>query len=177
MQSLTVWTFEGAGTAGRVLPLVQRLAVDHEIAVDDAAIVSCTEDARPPAVHPLGSLTGPGRLWSGFWAMLGALLFVVPAAAPSLGAAAGAFAGSLASFGMPDDFLMRVREAVGDGTSALFVLSPGASADRLREELQDGAAQLIRADLSEAQQRRLYELLGAAATAPRSASPTPRSPG
>jgi uncharacterized membrane protein len=164
VQSLTVWTFQGADTAVRTLPLVQRLVVDGAVAVEDAAIVSCTDDAPAPAIHPVGTLTGPGRLWSGFWGMLLAVVFLVPAAAPSLGAAAGAFAGSLASFGVPDDFLLRVRASVTPGRSALFVLSPADSADRLVDALEDGSLPVIRSDLSPEQQRRLYELLGAVAT-------------
>jgi uncharacterized membrane protein len=164
---LTVWTFEGPGAAVRSLPQVQRLVVAGAVIVDDAAVVSCTDDAPAPAIHPVGSLTGPGRLWSGVWGMLLALVFLVPAAGPSLGAAAGAFAGSLALFGVPDDFMMRVRTAVTPGSSALFVLSPAASADRLREELQGESVALIRSDLSDEQQRRLYDLLGAGATTPR----------
>lgn len=167
MQSLTVWTFQGPETAVRTLPRVQRLVVGGEVVIEDAAVVSCTDDAPAPAIHPVGTLTGPGRLWSGFWGMLLAVVFLVPAAAPSLGAAAGAFAGSLASFGVPDDFIMRLRAAVTPGRSALFVLSPAESADRLLEELQAGSVEPIRSDLSAEQQRRLYDLLGAVATARR----------
>jgi uncharacterized membrane protein len=146
---------------------VQRLVVAREVIVEDAAVVSCTDDAPAPAIHPVGTLTGPGHLWGGFWGMLLAVVFLVPAAAPSLGAAAGAFAGSLASFGVADDFIMRVRAAVIPGRSALFVLSPAESADRLAEELQPGSVESIRSDLSAEQQHRLYDLLGAVATAPR----------
>jgi uncharacterized membrane protein len=162
-----VWTFQGADTAVRALPRVQRLVVARQVTIEDAAVVSCRDETVAPAIHPVGSLTGPGRLWSGFWGMLLAVVFLVPAAAPSLGAAAGAFAGSLTSFGVPDDFIMRVRAEVTAGSSALFVLSPAESADRLLEELQDGSVQLIRSDLSAEQQRRLYDLLGAVATARR----------
>jgi uncharacterized membrane protein len=164
---LTVWTFEGAGTAVRTLPRVQRLVLGRAVTIEDAALVSFGDDLAAPAIHPIGTLTGPGRLWSGFWGMLLAVVFLVPAAAPSLGAAAGAFAGSLASFGVPDDFIMRVRETVTPGRSALFVVSPAESADRLVDELRDASVDLIRSDLSAEQQRRLYDLLGAVATAPR----------
>jgi uncharacterized membrane protein len=162
VQSLTVWTFEGPRAAEAALPRIGRLVTDRAVAIEDAAVVSCTDAGRAPAVRPVGTLTGPGELWSGFWGMLLAFVFLVPVTRPSLGAAAGAFAGGLATFGVEDDFVMRVRETVTPGTSALFVLSSGASADRLREELPGPDVQLIRSDLSAAQARRLSEVLGEA---------------
>jgi uncharacterized membrane protein len=167
VQSLTVWRFPESGAAVRALPRLQRLVVAGAVTVEDAAVVSYDDDAVAPAIHPVGTTTGPGRLWSGFWGMLLALIFLVPAAAPSLGAAAGAFAGSLASFGMPDDFIVRVRAAVTPGSSALLVLSPAESGDRLLDELRDESVDLIRSDLSDEQHGRLYDVIGAVATARR----------
>jgi uncharacterized membrane protein len=160
VQSLTVWTFQGADAAERSLPRLERLAAANALEVEDAAIVSCTAAGRAPAIRTVGTMTGPGRLWSGFWGMFLALVFLVPVAGPSLGAAAGAFAGGLSAFGVEDDFVLRVREAVTPGTSALFVLCPGSSADRLRAELPEPDVALIRSDLSPEQQRRLSDVLG-----------------
>jgi len=86
------------------------------------------------------------------------LIFLVPLASPKFGAAAGAFAGSLAGLGFPEDFVDRVRDVVVPGTSALFVLSSGAAANRLADDV--GAAGLLRCDLAPEQARRLQAALG-----------------
>ena len=160
MQSLTVWTFQGAHAAERSLPRLERLVAANTLVIEDAAVVSCTARGRAPAIRPVGTLSGPGHLWSGFWGMFLALVFLVPVAGPSLGAAAGAFAGGLSAFGIEDDLVHRVRESVTPGTSALFVLCEGDSADRLRVELPEPEVGLIRSDLSRDQQRRLADVLG-----------------
>src|SRR5262245_22726278 len=84
---------------------------------------------------------GPSDLW---WGVLLGMVFFVPHAGPSLGAAAGAVAGGLADFGLGDDFILQVRDAVTPGTSAVFVMSDRAAADQLALEL---GAPLIRAEL------------------------------
>jgi uncharacterized membrane protein len=162
VQSLTVWTFQGAHTAERSLLRLEPLVAAKTLVIEDAAVVSFTAPGRAPGIRPVGTLSGPGRLWSGFWGMSLALIFLVPVAGPSLGAAAGAFAGGLSAFGIEDDFVHHVREVVTPGTSALFVLSPRSSADLIRLELPEPEVGLIRSDLSPEQQRRLSDVLGVA---------------
>src|SRR6185503_1928608 len=99
----------------------------------------------------LGALDGPGALWHGFWGVLLALIFLTPIAGPSFGAAAGAVAGTLADFGVGDDFVKRVRDAVTPGTSAVFVLGGRESPRRIAAELDGTPAAVIRADLSDEQ--------------------------
>jgi uncharacterized membrane protein len=160
VETLTMWRFEGPSGAEAALPRLERLAAGGVIAVDDAALVAWPETVRKPSLRQLGSLVGPGMLWGGFWGVLLGLIFLVPIAGPAFGAAAGAFAGSLASFGVEDDLVKRVRDAVVPGTSALFVLSSGAAADALTTELRAPGVEMLRYDLAPEQSRRLREALG-----------------
>jgi uncharacterized membrane protein len=160
VNTLTVWTFQDPRGAAEALPRLERLSADRYVKIDDAAIASWPEGARKPSARTLGALTGPGRLWGGSWGVLLGLIFLVPIAGPAFGAAAGAVAGGLSDFGLDDDYLMRVREAVTPGTSALFVLSGAADADRLGAELADGGIGVIRADLTRDQEIRLHAALG-----------------
>jgi uncharacterized membrane protein len=158
MRSLTVWRFEGTCSAEEALPRLGELAALGEIVVDDAALVSWPRARRKPSMRELGSLIGPGALWGGTWGMLLGLIFLVPIAGPTFGAAAGAVAGSLSDFGIADDFIKRVRDTVTPGTSALFVFSSNAVAERLVDEM-DGVA-VVRCDLSHEHERRLHAALG-----------------
>jgi uncharacterized membrane protein len=142
------------------VPRLRVLATEGGVYVDDAAAVAWLEGRRRPRTVVLGSLSGPGSLWGGFWGMLLSLIFLAPLAGATFGAAAGAIAGSLSDFGVEDDFVLRVRDAVKPGTSALFILSDGWAHDRLALELTDVSSEAIRSQLSSEQERRLRDALG-----------------
>ena len=154
MNTLAVWCFPDPDAAER---LVYRL--DGRVEIDDAALVSWPKGRRTPATRELGSITGPGKMWGGFWGMLLGLIFLTPLAGPTFGAAAGALAGSLSEFGVSDDFVMVVREHVTPGTSAIFVLSPRASADRVAEAFDDTDCAVMRSELSVEEEQHLRDAL------------------
>ncbi len=160
MNTLVVWRFEGPDGAGAALPRLGRLVAAGEATVDDAALITWPPGHRKPSTATLGSLSGPGRLWGGSWGVLLALIFLAPIAGPTLGAAAGAVAGSLSDFGIADDFVQRVREDVGPGTSALFVVASQASAARLGGALTEVATMTARSALSAAEEQHLRDALG-----------------
>ena len=155
MNTLTVWTFPTADGADRAVDRLRSLAGDGRITVDDAAVVSWPESRRKPKVHELGSLTGPGALWGGFWGLLLGLIFLVPLAGLAFGAGAGAVAGGLVDVGIDDAFIKRIRADVTPGTSAAFVLSHGATADVVADALRDLDMQLLRSNLTVEEEEQL----------------------
>ena len=159
MNTLTVWRFEAPDGAEAGVTSLRALANDGSATIDDAALVSWPVGRRTPVTRELGSITGPGGLWHGFWGMLLGLIFLTPLAGPAFGAAAGAVAGSLGDFGVADDFVKRVRDSVTPGTSALFVLSGRAAAGHLAERLRGLADEALRSELSLEQERRLRDAL------------------
>lgn len=62
--------------------------------------------------------------------------------------------------GASDDFIKSVRDEVTPGTSALFLMSQNAVADRVRSAFAGTNAQLIRTNLSDEQEARLREAFG-----------------
>jgi len=159
MNTLTVWRFPAPEAAEQALAPLRGIVIAGHATIDDCALVAWPPARRTPATRELGSLTGPGQMWGGFWGMLLALIFLTPIAGPSFGAAAGAFAGSLADFGVADDFVKRVRDSVTPGTSALFVLSGRACADAFAAELEGLADEVLRSELSLEQEEHLREAL------------------
>jgi uncharacterized membrane protein len=155
MNTLTVWCFSAPEGAVESLATLRA----QHLRVDDAVLVSWAPDRRTPATRQLGTLDGPGRLWDGFWGVLMGLIFLTPLAGPSFGAAAGAFAGGLADYGIPDDFVMCVREHVTPGTSALFVLGGRDSAATLAARLEGRAVEILRSELSYEQEQHLRATL------------------
>lgn len=159
MDTLTVWTFPTADGADRAVERLRSLAADGRISVDDAAVISWPASRRKPKVRELGSLTGPGALWGGFWGLLLGLIFLAPLAGLAFGAGAGAVAGGLVDVGIDDSFIKRIRAEVQPGTSAAFIVSHGATADAIADALHDLDMRLLRSNLTreeEAQLRAMF---------------------
>jgi uncharacterized membrane protein len=155
MNTLTVWMFPTAEGADEALDRLRALAAEGSISIDDAAVVAWPETRRKPKVRELGSLTGPGALWGGFWGLLLGVIFLVPLAGLAFGAGAGAVAGSLVDVGIDDSFIKRIRADVKPGTSAAFILSHGAVVDVVADALGDLDMRLLRSNLSGEEEARL----------------------
>jgi uncharacterized membrane protein len=158
MNTLTVWMFKTADGADRAVDRLRALAKEGRISVDDAAVVAWPASRRKPKVRELGSLTGPGALWGGFWGLVLGLVFLAPLAGLAFGAGAGAVAGGLVDVGIDDAFIKRIRADVKPGTSAAFILSHGATADAIAEALRDLDVRLLRSNLSGEEERQLRTL-------------------
>jgi uncharacterized membrane protein len=159
MTTLSVWCFPDPDAAERLVCRLDDPARDGRVTIDDAAVVAWPSGRRTPVTRELGSITGPGKLWGGFWGILLGLIFLTPLAGPTFGAAAGAVAGSFSEFGVSDDFVMRVRELVTPGTSAIFTLSTRASARRIAEVFEGFDVSVLCSELSLEQEERLREAL------------------
>src|SRR5262245_401511 len=131
MATLTVWRFDSPGGADDAMDVLERLAKEELIMIQDAATVSWPEGKKKPRTHQISSLTGAGALGGAFWGFLFGLLFFVPLLGMAIGAAAGGIGGSLADVGIDDEFIKSVRDQVQPGTSALVVLSSGAGVHKV----------------------------------------------
>ena len=156
--TLAVWRFSGAGAAEQMLPALERLMREGSADVDAAALVSWPPTHRKPSVRDLGGVTHPGAFWGGFWGVVLALIFLTPLAGPRFGAAAGAIAGSMADFGVEDDFVKSVRDAVTPGTSAVFVIGSSGAITPIAGAFDD--VQVLAFTLSHEQATNLREALG-----------------
>jgi uncharacterized membrane protein len=157
MATMTVWKFESASGAENALELLERLQKEVLVQVDDAAYVYWPEGRKKPKTEQLHSMTGAGALGGSFWGLLFGLIFFVPLLGLAVGAAMGALAGSMSDVGIDDDFIREVREKVTPGTSALFVMTSNAVADRVLDQFRSTGASLISTNLSAEQEARLRE--------------------
>lgn len=84
----------------------------------------------------------------------------VPLIGTAVGAAGGALFGTLRDVGIDDEFIKKVRSAVTEGTSALFLLSSSAVEPAIRQRFVGTHAELIYTDLGAAEEARLREVFG-----------------
>ncbi|MBP7930029.1 MAG: DUF1269 domain-containing protein [Acidimicrobiia bacterium] len=160
MSTLTVWKFNGPDTASEVLNRLEGLQKQELIKIRDAALVSWKDGAKRPKTRQLNNLTGMGALDGAFWGMLFGLLFFMPLLGLVIGTATGALTGALSDVGIDDDFINKVKEKVTPGTSALFLLSDGAVADRVEPEFSDLHPELIASNLDADAEAKLADTFG-----------------
>jgi uncharacterized membrane protein len=159
--TLTVWKFDDPGRADQIRDQVIALQKQELIKVHDAATVSWPEGAKKPRTTQAFSTTAAGAASGSFWGLLFGILFFVPFFGMAFGAAMGAMSGSMKDFGINDEFISDVRSKVTEGTSALFLLTSGAVADRVAGELDMTGAELVSTNLSVEDEDALRELFTA----------------
>ena len=155
MATLTVLKFPSASGAEEMLSVLEGLQKQQLITIQDAAIVTWPVGKKKPKTRQLQSLTGFGALQGAFWGMLFGLLFFIPILGLAVGAGMGALAGSFADIGIDDKFIKEVRSKVTEGTSALFLMSSGAVADRIAPAVQGREFEIITTNLSKEEEDKL----------------------
>ena len=161
MATLTVWKFNTPDGAADALARLESLSKQQLITIQDAATVSWPEGKDKPKTKQAVSLAGVGALQGAFWGMLFGLIFFIPFFGLAVGAAMGALSGHFADYGIDDEFIKSVRDKVTPGTSALFVLSSGATVDKVTEAFKGTQMELIKSNLTQEQEKELQEAFGA----------------
>jgi uncharacterized membrane protein len=154
VSNLVVLAFEKEDGAKKTLDEVANLQKQNLIKVEDAA-VAVRHASGKVQVKQATSLVGAGALGGAFWGMLFGLLFFVPFLGLAVGAATGALFGKAADYGINDDFIRDVSEAVQPGNSALFLLVSEAQADKVVERLKPYGGKVIHTSLSKEEETRL----------------------
>lgn len=160
MATLTVWKFEDADGAARAENRLLELEKQDLVHVHDAALVSWPLEKSKPRTRQLHRLAGADALGGAFWGLLFGLVFFIPLFGIAVGATLGAIGGALSEVGIDDDFIESVRGEVQPGTSALFLLSTDAVIDRVKNAFGDDKPNLLRTNLSDADEAKLREVFG-----------------
>lgn len=106
------------------------------------------------------NLLSVGAVGGMFWGMLFGLIFLTPLFGMAVGAAVGALGGAFRDYGIDDDFIKRVRSAVTEGTSALFLMTSEAVMDRVADAMKNLKFEIIATNLSKEQEEKLREAFG-----------------
>ena len=166
MAELVVIGFEDPHEADRALNELARLQTEYLIDLEDAVVALRSPDGKlrlKQSVDLVGAGAASGGIWGAMWGSLVGLLFLNPllglATGAALGAGAGALSGKLADYGINDDFIRSVSEALQPNTSALFVLVRRAQPEKVLAEMSQFRGRVIRSSLSPEQESRLQAAL------------------
>lgn len=131
-----------------------RLSRNYLAQVGDAVVATADEKGRVR----LNQIVTPwmvGATGGSFWGLLIGLLFLHPLLGVVSGAAAGTVAGALSDFGIRDDFMKEVADVLKPGQAALFILADKASSERVIDQLARHGGEVLRTNLSHADEARI----------------------
>jgi uncharacterized membrane protein len=156
MSNMVVLAFDDEVGALRTLEEVTELQKQELIRVEDAA-TAVRHRSGKVKMKQAKSLAGASALGGAFWGMLFGLLFFVPFLGMAVGAATGALFGKSVDYGINDDFIREVSEAIQPGGSALFLLVSHAQTDKVIDKLKPFGGKVIHTSLSKEEEARLKE--------------------
>lgn len=166
MSDLVAISFKGADTAEKVLADLVQMQKEYLVELNDACIVTRDDKGKLQLHQMVNTVAGGaigGATWGGLWGLLIGVLFMNPligwAVGTAAGAAGGALSGKLKDYGINDNFIKEVGEAVCEDSSALFVLFKKVTLDRVLPDLEKYPGTVLRTSLSEKQETELRQAL------------------
>ena len=167
MSELVAIAFENPFEADRMLTELNRMQSEHLIDLADAVVAVRQPDGKVQIKQSInrkvpGAVSG--GLWGGLFGALIGLLFLHPLAGFAIGSVAGVEtkALELADYGIRDDLIRSLADALKPDTSALFVMVRKAQPEKVLGELSRFKGRVLRSSLSADQESRLQQALSAA---------------
>ncbi|UJA20333.1 DUF1269 domain-containing protein [Thermoleophilia bacterium SCSIO 60948] len=160
MSDLVAIAYDDVPTAEAVASRLGQQVKEHNIELEDAAIVERREDGKVKLHQP--SLTGIGAVSGALWGGLIGMIFFVPLFGMALGAATGAAGGAMSDHGVDDDFMKRLGEELTPGKAALVLLISKITPDKIIPHIEQTGT-VIQTSLPDEQEQALRDALARAA--------------
>jgi len=158
MPNLLVITFKNIDGAGQVLEALEAEEHDHDISLDDTAVVRKDQDGTIHVDNEVDRGVKVGAIGGGLLGLVVGFLFGGPIASLALGTIAGALGGDLANLGIDQRFIDDVSAELEPGGSALFVMVREADPEATAAALAPFEGQIYYTNLpsdTEAELRRI----------------------
>lgn len=163
MNDLLVIAFSSEEKAEQVRQKLISMQKEYLIELGDAVVAVKTEDGSIK-LNQLFNTTAIGGVSGAFWGALIGMVFMMPLAGAALGAASGAVSGALTDFGINDDFMKDVAEAVPPGGAALFLLVRKMTTDKVLEGLKGVGGTVLRTSFDKTKDEAIRAALSAQTT-------------
>lgn len=162
-QTLIGISFPDLFRAQEFLTALQGLAAKQKLVLEDAVLVSKSEDGKTMVRETIDPQPGRTALSSGMWTGLFGLVLGGPvgwAAGAAIGAGAGALTAKIVDLGISDEWVDWFQEAVKPGTATIAVLASEIVEDALVGEVHRfKGAELVYANFDDAMMGRLKDAL------------------
>ena len=159
MPNLVVITFEDPEEAHQVLEALRDEEHDHQISLDDTAVVVKSEDGTVEVDNEVDRGIKIGALGGGLLGLLVGFLVGGPLVSLALGAIAGALGGDLANLGIDQRFINDVTEDLAPGSSALFLMARDVDPEGTVAALEPFEGKVYYSYLPEETEAQLREIL------------------
>ena len=159
MPNLVVITFEDPEEAQQVLEALREEEHDHQISLDDTAVVVKGEDGTVEVDNEVDRGIKIGAVGGGLLGLVIGFLIGGPLVSLALGAIAGALGGDLANLGIDQRFINDVTEDLAPGSSALFLMARDADPEATAAALEPFEGKVYYSYLPEETEAQLREIL------------------
>ena len=159
MPNLVVITFEDPEQAHQVLDALRDEEREHQIGLDDTAIVVKSEDGTVEVDNEVDRGIKIGALGGSLLGLLIGFLVGGPLVSLALGAVAGALGGDLANLGIDQRFINDVTADLAPGSSALFLMARDADPEATAAALKPFKGKVYYSYLPEETEAQLREIL------------------
>ena len=159
MPNLVVITFEDPEQAQQVLEALREEEHDHQISLDDTAVVVKGEDGTVEVDNEVDRGIKIGAVGGGLLGLVIGFLIGGPLVSLALGAIAGALGGDLANLGIDQRFINDVTENLAPGSSALFLMARDADPEATAAALEPFEGKVHYSYLPEETEAQLREIL------------------
>jgi len=173
MSEFIAIAFDSPTQADETLSRLQHLQREYLVDLEDAVVAIRNPDGKvhlKQSMNLAGAGAASGGLSGVLWGGLVGLLFLNPIAGMVLGGAvgagSGALAGSLVDYGIDDDLIREIAQAITPNSSALFLLVRKAQPEKVLAELGDIQGKIIRSSLSAEDEKKLQDAISGMHTAP-----------
>ena len=149
-QQLVVIAVDDPLKAQEMLIAAGRLAKDEHLGIDDAVIVSKTDDGRAHKIETTDMTPVEGGLGGAFWGLLLGTLVAGPVVGLATGAVtggAGALLAKIIDRGISDEFIEQMEDLLEPGDAALCLLTNFADNEAAIHELNRFDGTLIWSNL------------------------------
>jgi uncharacterized membrane protein len=151
MSDIGIITFPEEETAREVLKSLKKLEKDKMLKLEDAAVITKGADGKAKISQTLDATKAKGAISGGAIGLVIGTMVGGPIGGALLGAAAGAFAGKKIDYGISNDKIEAVSEALEKNSSAIFVKATLTEQNRpiIRRLMKDAGGTLYELELSD----------------------------